>query len=302
MITEGRSGSVGFVGRPNAGKSTLMNRILREKIAIVSDKPQTTRHRLVGILTDEHGQMVIIDTPGVHKPRHRMNRRMVKIAVQALTEVDLVCLLADAATAFGSGDRYMLSLLGQLARRPILALNKVDVVSKPKLLPLIERYAEADLFDEIVPISALHGDGVDLLVDLIWQRLPIGPPMYDVELSTVHPERFLVAERIREKVLHNTREELPFSTAVLITGWDEDADTGFVSIRAEILVEKDSQRRILIGRGGQMIKKIGTLARADLEAFLEHRIFLDLHVRSEPGWREKTHILAELDRQPWSAS
>jgi len=292
-----RFGTVALVGRPNAGKSTLMNRLLGEKLAIVSDKPQTTRHRLVGILSGDRGQMVFYDTPGVHKPLHRMNKQMVRYAVEALDEADMVCLLADASQRFGSGDAYMLELL-ERSRRPKLALlNKIDRVAKPTLLPTIARYADTGLFEEVVPISALSGDGCDRLLDLLWALLPEGPPGYDPELLTLHPERFLAAERIREKVLEHTRDELPFATAVLLETWEEVPDRGLIKIGASILVEKPGQKKILIGRGGSMIKKIGTDARLDLEEYLESRVFLDLHVRVEPDWRERRNVLADLDRE-----
>ena len=296
-----KSGTVALVGRPNAGKSTLLNRCLAEKLAIVSDKPQTTRHRIVGILSEERGQLVFYDTPGVHRPQHRMNRQMVRYAVDSLREADVVCLLADASQSFGSGDRYMLDLVGQVKGTKILALNKVDLVAKPKLLPRMAIYAESEMFTEIVPISALTGDGVDTLLEVLWQSAPSGPLLYDPDLLTIHPERFLVAERIREKVLAVTRDELPFSTTVLIEHWQEPETGGEkknepVRIYASILVERPGQKKILVGRGGQMIKSIGTAARLDLQEFLERPVYLELHVRHEPGWRENSRLLADLDR------
>jgi len=294
-----RYGTVALVGRPNAGKSTLMNRLLEEKLAIVSDKPQTTRHRLVGILTGERGQMVFYDTPGVHKPLHRMNKQMVRYAVEALDEADVVCLLIDASQRFGSGDAYMIELLGRARGPKIALLNKIDQVSKPTLLPRIERYAETGLFDEIVPISALTGDGTQELLELLWDLLPEGEPVYDPDLLSLHPERFLAAERIREKILELTRDELPFATAVVIEAWEEPEEgsgSNLVRIHASILVEKQGQKKILIGRAGSMIKKIGTAARQDLEEYLESKVFLDLHVRHEPDWRERRNVLADIDR------
>lgn len=294
-------GTVALVGRPNAGKSTLLNRCLAEKLAIVSDKPQTTRHRIVGILSEASGQLVFYDTPGVHRPLHQMNRQMVRYAVDSLREADIVCLLADASQSFGSGDRYMMDLVAQVKGRKILALNKIDLVAKPKLLPRMAIYAESAMFEEIVPISALSGDGVDTLLEVLWRAAPLGPPLYDPELLTIHPERFLVAERIREKVLAATRDELPYSTTVLIEHWQEP-EIGApkknvpVKIYASILVERPGQKKILVGRGGQMIKSIGTAARLDLQEFLERPVYLELHVRHEPGWRENSRLLADLDR------
>lgn len=296
--TAQKAGTVALVGRPNAGKSTLLNLCLSEKLAIVSDKPQTTRHQIIGILSEDRGQLVFYDTPGVHKPQHRMNRRMVRYAVDALREADVVCLLVDATKSYGSGDRYMLDLLKGVEGTLVVALNKVDLVAKPKLLPRMAIYGESERFDAIVPISALTGDGVEDLLDVIWQAVPEGPPIYDPELLTIHPERFLVGERIREKVLAATRDELPFSTTVLIERWEEpeNADTEPVKIYAAILVERPGQKKILVGRGGQMIKSIGTAARLDLQGFLERRVYLELHVRHEPHWRENSRLLADLDR------
>lgn len=295
----GKSATVALVGRPNAGKSTLMNRCLAEKLAIVSDKPQTTRHRIVGILSEPRGQLVFYDTPGIHRPQHRMNRQMVRYAVESLREADIVCLLVDSSKTFGAGDRYMLDLVSGLEGTRILALNKVDLVAKPKLLPRIQLYGESQAFSEIVPISASTGDGVDTLLDLLWKWAPEGEPIYDPELLTIHPERFLVAERIREKVLVETRDELPFSTTVLIEHWQEPESGNTresVRIFASILVERPGQKKILVGKGGQMIKSIGTAARLDLQEFLDRPVHLELHVRHEPRWRENERLLAELDR------
>jgi GTP-binding protein Era len=291
-----RSGTVALVGRPNAGKSTLMNRLLAEKVAIVSDKPQTTRQRLVGILSNERGQMVFFDTPGIHRPLHRLNRQMMRHALDAMNEADVRCVLVDVGQSFGSGDAYVLDLIGKTPAPRLLALNKIDRVRKPALLPIIDRYARTGLFSEIVPLSAATGDGCDRLLEVMWQLLPEGPPLYDPELLTTHPERFLVAERIREKVLALTHEELPFATAVAIDRWEEDAERGLLVLYASILVERPGQKKILVGRQGQMIKAIGTAARQDLEEFLGRRLYLDLQVREEPDWREDRAILARLDR------
>ncbi len=291
-----KAGTVALVGRPNAGKSTLMNRFLAEKVAIVSDKPQTTRHRLVGILTETRGQMVFFDTPGIHRPLHHLNRQMMQRATEALNEADVVCLLVDASEAMGSGDAYVLDLLSRVASPRLLALNKVDRVRKPTLLPRIEKYAASGAFEEIVPLSARTGENCDVLLDLLWKRLPEGEPLYDPELLTIHPERFLVAERIREKVLAATRDELPFTTAVVLESWEEVPERDLVRIHAAILVERPGQRKILVGQRGEQVKRIGTDARKDLERFLGRRVYLELHVRLEPRWRENRRLLAELDR------
>ncbi|MEA2601336.1 MAG: GTPase [Acidobacteriota bacterium] len=291
-----KSGTVALVGRPNAGKSTLLNRLLGEKLAIVSNKPQTTRHRIVGILSNEQGQMVFYDTPGIHKPLHRLNRQMVRYALDAIQDADVVCLLVDVSQKFGAGDAYMLDLMAKAESPRVLLLNKVDRVKKPEVLPVIERYAANGLFAEIVPISAVKGDNCDRLLEVLWNLLPEGEPMFDPDLLTTHPERFLVAERIREKVLELTTEELPFSTAVVIERWEEEAEKDLLVIYASILVDRPGQKKIVVGRQGQMIKAIGTAARHDLEEYLGRRVYLDLNVRLEPGWREDRAVLASLDR------
>jgi len=292
------SGTVALVGRPNAGKSTLLNHLLAEKVAIVSEKPQTTRHRLVGILSDPtRGQIVFLDTPGVHKPLHRMNRRMVKAAQGALGEADLVCLVVDASVPPGHGDAVMRDWVAQVETPKLVLLNKVDkLADKSPLLPRIAAYADAG-FADIVPISARTGDGVETVLALLWQRLPRGPARFDPELLTVHPERFQVAERIREKVLHATRDELPFATAVEIDAWQE-REQGLLVLHATILVERESQKKIVIGRGGAAIKSIGTAARRDLEVYLERRVFLDLVVRVARDWRQDQRVLERLERAP----
>ena len=291
-----KAGTVAFVGRPNAGKSTLMNRLLGEKVAIVSDKPQTTRNRLVGILSDERGQMVFHDTPGIHKPLHRLNRQMVRHAMDAMNDADVLCLLVDVSERTGSGNAYVLDLVGKAEGPRVLILNKVDRVKKPDLLPRMAHYSETRLFEEIVPLSAKTGENCDRLLDVLWNLLPEGEPIYDPELLTIHPERFLVGERIREKVLELTSDELPFSTAVVIERWEDDEEKNIIRIYATILVEREGQKKIVVGRQGDMIKNIGTAARIDLEEFLERHIYLELFVRVEPGWREDRSVLATLDR------
>lgn len=293
-----RYGTIALVGRPNAGKSTLMNALLAEKLAIVSDKPQTTRHRLVGILSEARGQLVFYDTPGVHKPQHQMNRNMVRAAQEALADADVVCLIVDAAEPPGSGDEYMLDWVKRAEAPRILILNKVDKVAKPKLLPRIQEYANTGLFEEIVPISALQEDGTRTVLEILWRLAPEGEAVYDPELLTVHPERFLVTERIREKILEQTGEELPYSTAVMLDRWVERED-GLLEIGASILAEKEGQKKILVGAAGARIKAIGTAARLDLEEFLERKVFLDLNVVHAKQWRENRRILAQLESAPW---
>ena len=291
-----KSGTVALVGRPNAGKSTLMNRLLEEKLAIVSDKPQTTRHRIVGILSGERGQMVFYDTPGIHKPLHRLNRQMVRYALDAMNDADVSCLLVDAAEKFGKGDAYVLDLAGKAKEPRVLVLNKADRVRKPNLLPRMEQYGKTGLFQEIVPISAQTGENCDRLLDVLWSLLPEGEPLFDPELLTIHPERFLVTERIREKVLELTTDELPFSTAVVLERWEEPAEGEILRIYASILVDRPGQKGIVVGKQGSMIKAIGTAARLDLEEYLGRRLYLELNVRLEPDWREDKALLAQIDR------
>jgi GTP-binding protein Era len=290
-----KAGFVSLVGRPNAGKSTLLNRLVGQKVAIVSDKPQTTRHRILGVRNAAGGQIVFIDTPGIHKPMHRMNRRMVDAATSTLREVDLAVLVVDASVPPGSGDRFVQELM-RAARVPaVLALNKVDRVRKPDLLPRIAESARTGNFRAVVPISALTGDGVDRLEHEILDALPEGDALYPDEYLTDQTERSLAAELIREKVLRYTRDELPYTTAVLIERFEEPEQAGGLTrIYASILVDHASQKPIVVGRGGEMIKRIGTDARQDLEAMLGGRVFLDLHVKVREDWRDDERMLDEM--------
>jgi GTP-binding protein Era len=292
-----KAGFVSLVGRPNAGKSTLLNRFVGQKVAIVSDKPQTTRHRILGVRTGPAGQIVFLDTPGIHKPLHRMNRRMVDAAVDTLREVDVAVLVVDATLKPGSGDRFVVELLRRSAA-VILALNKVDAVHKPKLLPLIDYHARTFDFRAIVPISALTGDGVDALEREILAALPDGEPLYPDDYLTDQTERALAAELIREKVLAHTREELPYTTAVLIDRFEEANASSPTRIFASILVDQDSQKPIVVGRRGEMIKRIGTEARRDLEDMLDGRVYLELHVKVRERWRDDERLLNELGLGP----
>ncbi len=291
-----KAGTVALVGRPNAGKSTLSNRLFGERLSIVSDKPQTTRHRIVGILTRDEGQIVFYDTPGIHRPMHRMNREMVREAADALGEADIVCLLTDISQPFGKGEAFLLDLVAKAKQPKIALLNKIDLVKKNKLLPILERYGQEGIFDAVIPISAETGDGCESLLKELWKMLPEGEPLYDKELLTIHPERFLVAERIREKVLRETRNELPFSTAVLIERWEDPGPDKALRIHAALLVEREGQKKILIGHQGEMVKTIGTAARHDLEEFLGRKVFLDLRIRTEEDWRENPRIIADIKR------
>ncbi len=290
-----KAGFVSLVGRPNAGKSTLLNRFVGQKVAIVSDKPQTTRHRIVGVRNTPAGQIVFIDTPGIHKPMHRMNRRMVDAATGTLREVDVAVLVVDASQPPGAGDRFVLDLVRSSGVKTILVLNKVDLVRKPALLPIIDQYARAAEFAAIVPLSALAGDGVEQLEAEILAALPEAEPLYPEDYLTDQTQRTLAAELIREKVLAHTRDELPYSTAVVIDQFDEpEEEGGLTRIHASILVDHDSQKPIVIGRGGEMIKRIGTEARRDLEEMLDGKVFLDLHVKVRSDWRDDERILNEI--------
>ncbi|MGH9456363.1 MAG: GTPase Era [Thermoanaerobaculia bacterium] len=288
-------GVVALVGRPNAGKSTLLNAILGQKVSIVSNKPQTTRNRIVGVYNDPRGQIALLDTPGIHKPLHRMNVRMMDHVRSALAEADVVTAIVDASEPFGGGEAYVLEMLRETDSVRVLLLNKIDRVRKDKLLPVIQRYAETELFAEIVPISALARDGIDTFLTIVFGRIPEGPPRYPVEDYTTQPERFLAAEIVREKLLHHTGAELPYTTAVAVERWEEPEEGDLIRIWATIFVERDSQKKIVIGRGGSMIKQIGTEARLELEQILAARIHLELHVSVRELWREDERFLGELE-------
>jgi GTP-binding protein Era len=289
-----KSGFVSFLGRPNAGKSTLLNRIVGHKLAIVSDKPQTTRTRIVGVKNYDAGQVVFVDTPGVHKPTHRMNRRMVDVALDAMREVDLLALVVDVSVKPGPGDRYLLKLVQDVKTPAILALNKVDLVSKPKLLPIIETYGRAHPFVEIVPISAVDGTNVDVLETLFVRHLPDGEPLYPADYVTDQPERFFISEIIREQVLQMTHDELPFSTAVIVDRLEPAGEDKIIKLYCTILVDRESQKPIVVGRAGAMIKAIGTAARAELQRYLDARVYLDLHVKVKSDWRDDERLLDEM--------
>jgi GTP-binding protein Era len=290
-----KAGFVALIGRPNAGKSTLLNQLVGQKVAIVSDKPQTTRHRILGVRTAADAQMAFVDTPGIHKPMHQMNRRMLRAAADALREADVAVLVVDATARPGTGDRFVVEML-KTARRPvILALNKVDLIHKPRLLPLMQHFAGAFDFAAIVPVSALAGDGLDPLLAEIRAALPEGAPLFPEEYLTDQTERRLAAELVREKLLKHTHDELPYSTAVIIDQFEEAPEPGGMTrIFASILVDHDSQKPIVIGKGGERLKRIGTEARLDLEQMLDGRVYLDLHVKVRNDWRDDERMLDEI--------
>jgi GTP-binding protein Era len=290
-----RAGYVSIIGRPNAGKSTLLNRIVGEKIAIVSDKPQTTRTRILGTKNYPGGQIAFVDTPGIHRPLHRMNVRMVDAAVESLHEVDAVTLVHDASSRAGHGDEYVARLLEGVKVPVVLVLNKIDLVEKSRLLPVIDQMRQWFAFTDIVPISAETGDGVEELERVLLAKMPEGEALYPEDHLTDQPERTIVSETVREKVLHNTRDELPFSTAVVIDQYDEpDRPGGLLRVYCTIYVETESQKPIVIGRAGSMIKKIGTEARQDIAAFFNCKVYLDLRVKVKPDWRDDERVLDNL--------
>jgi len=291
--TSFKSGFVAIVGRPNAGKSTLVNTLVESKVSIVTPVPQTTRNRILGILHRPDAQVIFMDTPGVHKPLSRLNEQMMNYVRQALADRDLAVLIVDASEKYGKGDEFVINLLNEYSPRAILALNKVDRVHKPDLLPLMDRYSKLYGFEEIFPISALHGDGLDGLLKAIIERLPEGPQYFPADEYTDQPERFLAAEIIREKVIRHTKHEMPYVTAVLIDEFEEG--TQLTRLHATIVVEKDSQKPIVIGAGGARLKEIGTEARLELEKLFPPRVYLELFVKVQPQWRNNSAVIAELD-------
>jgi len=289
-----KSGIVSLVGRPNAGKSTLLNRIAGRKIAIVSDKPQTTRNRILAVKSYPQGQVVFMDTPGIHRPLHRMNVRMVEMALDSMSQVDALGVVIDATESIGAGDRFLVRLLEQMRIPVVLVLNKIDRVAKSTLLPKMDWYRKQHDFTALVPISALDGEGVDDLERLILSQLPEGDVLYPDDSVLDQPERFFVTEIVREKLLMHTRAEIPFSSAVVMDRFEEMDEKGVMRLYCSILVEQSSQKPIVIGRGGTMIKRIGEEARVELERFFDARVYLDLHVKVRANWRENNRVLDDL--------
>jgi len=286
-----RSGFVAIVGRPNVGKSTLLNALLGEKLSITSDKPQTTRNRIRGILSRSGAQIVFIDTPGIHKPLHKMNELMVQTALRTYGEVDVILLLVEATERPGAGDRFIIETLARVNTPVFLLINKLDLVPKERLLPLIAEYSSLYPFVEIIPVSALKND-LGGLVDVVLKRMPAGPQYFPDDQLSDQPERFIVAEIIREKVFGLTKDEIPYSSAVIIEEMKEEPD--ITRIIAVIYVERDSQKGILIGKGGEMLKRIGTLARQDAEKLLGVKVFLQLWVKVKKDWRDDDSMLRNI--------
>ncbi|EIT85210.1 GTPase [Fictibacillus macauensis ZFHKF-1] len=289
-----KSGFVSIIGRPNVGKSTLLNHIIGQKIAIMSDKPQTTRNKIQGVYTTEDAQVVFIDTPGIHKPKHRLGDFMTKIAQQTLREVDLILFVVNAEEGYGRGDQFIIDKLEQIDQPVFLVINKIDTITPDKLFPLIEFYSSKINVQEVIPISALQGNNVNTLMTQITNYLEEGPQYYPEDQVTDHPERFIAGELIREKVLHLTREEVPHSIAVVIEEMKTREERNVVFIHATVIVERKSQKGIIIGKQGSMLKEIGKRARTDIENLLGSKVFLELFVKVQNDWRNKLSNLKEF--------
>lgn len=296
-MSQFKSGFVSIVGRTNVGKSTLLNSYVGEKVAIISDKPQTTRWRIQGVRTYPEGQIVFIDTPGIHKPKYKLSQRMVELSLQSLKDVDLILFMVDASQPFGKGDQFVIDQLQKIRTPVFLLLNKIDLIKKENLLPLIDTYQSLYSFAEIIPVSALKGDNLDRLRDKILEYLPPGAPYFPPDQLTDQSERLIVAELIREKILSHTREELPYSTTVMVDSFKTDEEKKLIRISAIIYVDKKSQKGIIIGKDGSLLKRIGTQARQDIERILNSRVFLQLWVKVKKGWRQDERFLERLGMQ-----
>ncbi|WP_164668577.1 GTPase Era [Virgibacillus doumboii] len=288
-----KSGFIAIIGRPNVGKSTFMNKVIGQKIAIMSDKAQTTRNKIQGVLTQEDSQFVFIDTPGIHKPKHRLGDFMVRIAENTLNEVDAILFMINAKEGYGKGDQYIIDHLQQTKRPVFLVINKIDLVHPDELLPLIEQYKDKYNFKEVIPVSALQGNNVTHLLDVLKAYIPEGPQYYPEDQITDHPERFIISELVREKALELTREEVPHSIMVVIENIEE-RESNAVFIQATIVTERKTQKGILIGKHGSMLKNIGKNARKDIEALLGSKVYLELWVKVQKDWRNKESQLREF--------
>ncbi len=288
------SGFIAIIGRPNVGKSTLLNRILGQKIAITSSKPQTTRNRILGIHNFDGGQALFVDTPGIHKAKGKLNRFMVDQAVGACSDVDLILFLVEANDTPGGGDEYILKLLDKSSVPVFLIINKIDLVRPPQLLKLIQDYSERFDFAQIIPVSARGGDGVPQLLSATEPYLPEGPQYYPGDMLTDLPEKFIAAEMVREKIMRRTNEEIPYGVGVLVDTFEEKPEKNLVVIQATVHVERDSHKKIIVGKGGQMIRAVGQEARKDIERLLGTRVFLELFVRVDKDWSQNERMLREL--------
>jgi GTP-binding protein Era len=290
---EFKSGFVAIIGRPNVGKSTLLNEVIGQKIAIMSDKPQTTRNKIHGVYTNDRMQIVFLDTPGIHKPKSKLGDYMMRTAESTLGEVDAILFLIDVAEGLGGGDKFIIERLANVQTPVILVMNKIDLVHPEALLPIIAVYKDLYNFAEIIPISAIQGNNVSTLLEQVGKYLSEGPQYYPADQVTDHPEQFVCAELIREKILHSTREEIPHSIAVTIEDMRVE-DNGVVHISAVIFVERDSQKGIIIGKKGALLKEVGRLARQDIERLLGSKTFLELWVKVKKDWRNQERILKDL--------
>ena len=290
-----KSGFISIIGRPNVGKSTFLNRVIGQKIAIMSDKPQTTRNKVQGVLTTNDSQMIFIDTPGIHKPKHKLGDFMLKVSKNTLREVDVIMFMVNAEQKLGKGDEFILEMLAGNPTPVFLVINKIDQVHPDELIGIIESYKERYNFAEIVPISALQGNNVENLLATLTKYLPEGPQYYPADQVTDHPERFIISELIREKVLHLTREEVPHSIAVVIDKIRRDEENeDKIHVAATIIVERDSQKGIVIGKRGALLKEVGIRARKDIEMLLGSKVYLELWVKVQKDWRNKSTHLRDL--------
>lgn len=287
-----KSGFVAIIGRPNVGKSTFMNRIIQEQIAITSPKPQTTRNKIQGIFTDDDRQIIFLDTPGIHKPHNDLDQYMDKAAISALKEVDAVLFMTEAGEKSGPGDKFIIEELKKVKAPVFLILNKIDLISPDEMAPQIDEYKDLMDFAEVIPISASLGNNVEDLMDTLTKDLPEGPKYYDDDQITDHPEYFIVGELIREKILEDTRDEIPHSIAVVVESMNQRSEAGKLQVEANIYVERDSQKPIVIGRGGSMLKNIGIGSRIKIEHLLGEKINLKLWVRVKKNWRDDPAFLA----------
>jgi len=293
LKTAFRTGFVAIIGRPNVGKSTLVNRLVGQKVSIVTSRPQTTRNRILGIANRPDAQIVLIDTPGLHATRTALDRQMAQEVAQALEGIDSLCVMIDASERIGHEDRAVLDRAAKFQGVAILFLNKIDRIPKERLLPVMEKLSHEREWKEIIPISALTGDGVKDVLDALVANLPEGEPFFPPDQFTDQPERFLAGEVVREKAMAATRQEVPYAVAAIVDGFEETPK--LVRIRVSLIVEQEGQKGILIGHGGEMMKKIGTAARLDLEGLLGTKVFLELHVKVQPGWRNNPAIVRQLD-------
>lgn len=296
MNQKSKSGFAAIIGRPNVGKSTLLNKMMGQKIAIMSDKPQTTRNKIRAVYTDDNGQIIFIDTPGIHKPKSKLGSYMINATLTTLQEVDLILYLIDVTKTFGPGEKFIIEQLSQVKRTPVyLILNKIDLIHPEQLLPIIEQYRNLYNFSEYIPVSALKGNNLSTLFEQIFEKLPEGPNLYPADQVVDHPERFIVAELIREKILHLTREEIPHSIAVVVESMKQgDENPDVVLIQAVIYVERTSQKGIIIGKNGRMLKDIGKDSREDIEKLLASKVFIELWVKVKEDWRNRDYLLRDF--------